>query len=292
MLAEAGKENLQDSALQTMAASLQKSSGASWGSEEFDSPVQPKFSSFKISLQLHERICEESASFDLSSVDLATAIEETTQLGVKFTEMASAEFMFELLSKVNIGFESKSLLIDLLDKLVTYLNNDERILSYWCFSPGYSMKDLMAHGVKSIILTSGTLSPISSFTMEMQVYAIDDFYEKINDPKLNGAVFMAVCRGKVSEGLDFADNNGRAVVITGLPFPPMLDPRVVLKMQHLDSLQAKAKGQSLTGQQWYRQQATRAVNQAIGRVIRHKDDFGAIMLCDTSFPLSSLLEIL
>ena len=39
--------------------------------------------------------------------------------------------------------------------------------------------------------------------------------------------------------------------------------------------------QSLTGQQWYRQQATRAVNQAIGRVIRHKDDFGAILLCDT-----------
>ena len=26
---------------------------------------------------------------------------------------------------------------------------------------------------------------------------------------------MAVCRGKVAEGLDFADNNGRAVLITG-----------------------------------------------------------------------------
>ena len=30
--------------------------------------------------------------------------------------------------------------------------------------------------------------------------------------------------------------NGRAVVLTGLPFPPMKDARVVLKMQHLDSL--------------------------------------------------------
>ena len=38
--------------------------------------------------------------------------------------------------------------------------------------------------------------------------------------------------------------------------------------------------QGLTGQEWYRQQATRAVNQAIGRVIRHKQDFGAILLCD------------
>ena len=28
----------------------------------------------------------------------------------------------------------------------------------------------------------------------------------------DGALFFAVCRGKVSEGLDFADNNARAVI--------------------------------------------------------------------------------
>ena len=33
-----------------------------------------------------------------------------------------------------------------------------------------------------------------------------------------GAIFFAVCRGKVSEGLDFADAAGRAVVITGIPY--------------------------------------------------------------------------
>ena len=38
--------------------------------------------------------------------------------------------------------------------------------------------------------------------------------------------------------------------------------------------------QGLSGEQWYRQQATRAVNQAVGRVIRHKNDYGAIILCD------------
>ena len=30
----------------------------------------------------------------------------------------------------------------------------------------------------------------------------------------------------MSEGLDFADVNGRAVIITGLPYPPRMDPRV------------------------------------------------------------------
>lgn len=34
-------------------------------------------------------------------------------------------------------------------------------------------------------------------------------------PARNGAVLFAVCRGKVSEGLDFADKAGRAVMITG-----------------------------------------------------------------------------
>ena len=38
--------------------------------------------------------------------------------------------------------------------------------------------------------------------------------------------------------------------------------------------------QVLTGEEWYVQQASRAVNQAVGRVIRHRHDFGAIILCD------------
>jgi len=44
----------------------------------------------------------------------------------------------------------------------------------------------------------------------------------------------------VSEGLDFSDCNGRAVVITGLPFPPVMDPKVKLKMKYLDEVRAQA----------------------------------------------------
>ena len=36
-----------------------------------------------------------------------------------------------------------------------------------------------------------------------------------------------VLSAQVSEGLDFADVNGRAVIITGLPFPPRFDPKVM-----------------------------------------------------------------
>lgn len=63
---------------------------------------------------------------------------------------------------------------------------------------------------------------------------VSKFYERINDKKCNGAIMFAVCRGKISEGIDFADNNGRAVILTGLPFPLYTDPRVMLKRQYLD----------------------------------------------------------
>ena len=43
------------------------------------------------------------------------------------------------------------------------------------------------------------------------------------------------------------------------------------------------KTRYLDGQAWYNQTASRAVNQAIGRVIRHKKDWGAIFLLDDRF---------
>ena len=51
--------------------------------------------------------------------------------------------------------------------------------------------------------------------------AISHFYNVIettteNSGQVDGALFIAVCRGKVSEGLDFADNNARAVICLGM----------------------------------------------------------------------------
>lgn len=118
-----------------------------------------------------------------------------------------------------------------------------------------------------------------------------------------GAVFLGVCRGKLSEGIDFADRAGRAVVITGLPLPPWKDPQVELKRAYLDARAqaerasagraqgagrgaaggAKGGDEPLTGDAWYMQQGMRAINQAVGRVIRHRHDYGAVLLCDERF---------
>ena len=42
-------------------------------------------------------------------------------------------------------------------------------LSYWCFSPGLAMEEFVRSGVYSIILTSGTLSPLNSFSSELRI---------------------------------------------------------------------------------------------------------------------------
>lgn len=120
----------------------------------------------------------------------------------------------------------------------------------------------------------------------------------------------------MSEGIDFSNDKGRAVIITGLPFPPTKDPKIVLKKSILDEavvppgelvrchefvtevsvLQLTSCSwflrQKLTGNAWYIQQSSRAVNQAIGRVIRHRHDYGAIILLDERFALKQQQECL
>lgn len=39
----------------------------------------------------------------------------------------------------------------------------------------------------------------------------------------------------------------------------------------------------LSGSEWYDAQAYRALNQALGRCIRHSNDWGAILLADARF---------
>jgi hypothetical protein len=90
----------------------------------------------------------------------------------------------------------------------------------------------------------------------------------------------------------------RAVIITGLPFAPSFDPKVKMKREFLDqnrasqNIKASTNGgfgakhstnASLSGHEWYTQQAHRAVNQALGRVIRNNNDYGAILLLDSRF---------
>lgn len=70
-----------------------------------------------------------------------------------------------------------------------------------------------------------------------------------------GAILMGVCRGRISEGLDFSDNAARCVIVIGIPYPMMTDPKVILKKDFLDRKfrQPSKDFQTLSGKDWYGQ---------------------------------------
>ncbi|KAG0710780.1 Regulator of telomere elongation helicase 1 [Chionoecetes opilio] len=240
-----------------------------------------------------EKMCEEAASHQFSSTDLALCIDDVTQVMKKVQENSDASdaaaaitdasqgqaedflpddlytlkalflelekaidviplpadgsgathpggYMFELLEKAEITPNKKTIIVELLEKLIQYLTANSsspfqrkgaglqkfldliytvysrdcfsqeqmdfvkssykvhvsveevrkkggpqdgwhaakatalpskagRLISYWCFHPGFGMQSLVEQGAKCVILTSGTLSPMDSFASELQV---------------------------------------------------------------------------------------------------------------------------
>ena len=114
--------------------------------------------------------------------------------------------------------------------------------------------------------------------------------ELVIEPRLdsqNGAIFFAVFRGKISEGIDFSDEYCRGVINIGIPFANVKDQQVQLKRDYNSERSAEAKRLGLhpvlDGNSWFNLRAYRALNQAIGRCIRHRNDYGVVVLLDDRF---------
>jgi regulator of telomere elongation helicase 1 len=101
------------------------------------------------------------------------------------------------------------------------------------------------------------------------------------------AVMLCVYRGKISEGVDFRDEYARVVIAVGIPYPSTVDRLVSMKKDYNDQ-----NKRTFTGRQWYVSQAYRALNQALGRVIRHKDDWGSIFLLDSRLSTPESLKMI
>jgi len=111
----------------------------------------------------------------------------------------------------------------------------------------------------------------------------------------------------MSEGINFADDMARCVVIAGLPYPDITDPELQEKMLTLD----RSPDTGLTGKSYYQNLCMRAVNQSVreairvickvlaccrphflvcmqvGRAIRHANDYAAILLVDERYTTDS-----
>ncbi|KAI3400090.1 hypothetical protein diail_4628 [Diaporthe ilicicola] len=112
-----------------------------------------------------------------------------------------------------------------------------------------------------------------------------------------GALLLSVIGGKMSEGINFSDRLGRCVVIIGLPYPNINSPEWKARIEYLESSTAArltaaspsmSKAQATqeakqAARDFYENACMRAVNQSIGRAIRHKADYAAIVLIDRRF---------
>ncbi|KAG9835275.1 ATP-dependent RNA helicase CHL1, partial [Aureobasidium melanogenum] len=99
-----------------------------------------------------------------------------------------------------------------------------------------------------------------------------------------GALLLAVIGGRLSEGINFSDELGRCVMVIGLPYA---NPNTAEQKSKIKYIEEKASASSAGGAAAARDFADntcmRAVNQAIGRAVRHKNDWSAILLFDNRY---------
>lgn len=120
--------------------------------------------------------------------------------------------------------------------------------------------------------------PINNFSIKNVNEFLNDIYLENNETndeimkeysakcKLKKPILLAVYRGKLSEGIDFKDELARLLICIGLPYPNIKDPIVKLNKERKIN--------------WYSNQTYKALNQAIGRIVRHKNDWGGAFLVD------------
>jgi chromosome transmission fidelity protein 1 len=111
---------------------------------------------------------------------------------------------------------------------------------------------------------------------------LNNYSEEIKNGRNKGAVLLCVVGGKMSEGINFSDKLGRGVIVIGLPFANKESYELKEKMKYLDN-QSKIIKNSTTGNEYYENLCMRAVNQSIGRAIRHKNDYACVLLLDKRF---------
>jgi chromosome transmission fidelity protein 1 len=109
-----------------------------------------------------------------------------------------------------------------------------------------------------------------------QVEATLEAYSK--DACTHGSLLLSVVGGKMSEGINFADDMARCVMVVGLPYPDITDPELKEKMATMDQTPG-----GISGQAYYHSLCMRAVNQTVGRAIRHAGDYASIILVDQRY---------
>ena len=99
-----------------------------------------------------------------------------------------------------------------------------------------------------------------------QVYFEDEFV--FEEFKANPQILIGVMGGCLSEGVNFSDDVCRLLIVVGVPYPTK-------NLEYDERSKNMGDFGSLV--------AMKTVNQSLGRAIRHKNDYAAIVLLDSRF---------
>lgn len=92
-----------------------------------------------------------------------------------------------------------------------------------------------------------------------------------------GAVLLCVARGKVSEGIDFDNHYGRAVIMFGVPYVYTQSRILKARLEYLRDQFHIRENDFLTFD------AMRHAAQCVGRALRGKNDYGVMIFADKRF---------
>ncbi|CAH2013425.1 unnamed protein product [Acanthoscelides obtectus] len=153
------------------------------------------------------------------------------------------------------------------------------------FFPSYQYENWIWQQMKDLQFGRAVFREPQSASMVDSV--LQKYENAIKRPNSQGALLFSVVGGKLSEGLNFSDDLGRCVVVVGLPYPNVKAVDLKEKMAYLDRTEGSG-----AGQKFYENQCMKAVNQCIGRAVRHRNDFAAVLLLDERYNRMSVKNAL
>lgn len=112
--------------------------------------------------------------------------------------------------------------------------------------------------------------------------------------KCTGAVMLCVVGGKLAEGINFGDDLGRCVIMVGLPYPNPSDPELQERLRFVDRNSTAASNNTngtAASREYYSNLCMKAVNQCIGRAIRHRGDYAAVLLVDVRYAAGTVPSV-
>lgn len=228
--------------------------------------------------------------------NLVTLVVPSGPTEVNFT------FNFENRSKNDEMFDELSILFSNLcnivpDGIVLFSPSyqfEESLMAHWKLKGFYSTIDAKKKIFREPRTTAGVEGVLADYESAISMNTGEAKFP-------NGAILSCVVGGKLSEGINFKDHLGRCVVVLGLPYPNAKDPVLMQRLAHIDhkakfassqggSAEGGSKVEAATSSEYYENLCMKAVNQSIGRSIRHIGDYSTILLVDSRYSRPSIQE--